>query len=124
MLVAMGWAGLRQDFLRLALDPKTNYIHSSMAKSKQKAATSDLLKGWAAIAKFLGLTPATAQRWAKAGMPVRREGRFTVADRAELEAWLRRESGMSKPAHVMTGDADISAALKDSIAEARRIRKS
>jgi len=92
-----------------------------MAKPKPK--TSDLLQGWAAIAKFLGLTPATAHRWAKAGMPVRREGRFTVADRAELEAWLGRESGMPKPARVMTGDADISAALKDSIAVARRARK-
>ncbi len=94
-----------------------------MAKSKPKPKTSDLLKGWAAIGKFLGLTPATAHRGAKAGMPVRREGRFTVANRAELEAWLGRESGMPKPAHVMTGDADISAALKDSIAAARRARK-
>ena len=92
-----------------------------MAKPKPK--TSDLLKGWAAIAKFLGLSSATALRWAKAGMPVRREGRFTVADRGELGAWLGRESGMPKPAHVMTGDADISAALKDSIAVARRGRK-
>jgi hypothetical protein len=94
-----------------------------MAKSKQKAERSDLLKGWVAIAKFLGLSSATAHRWAKAGMPVRREGRFTVADRAELEAWLGRESGMPKPAHVVTGDADISAALRDSIAVARRARK-
>jgi hypothetical protein len=94
-----------------------------MAKSKQEVEGSDLLKGWAAIAKFLGLSSATAHRWVKAGMPVRREGRFTVADRSELEAWLGRESGMPKPARVMTGDADISAALKDSIAAARRARK-
>jgi hypothetical protein len=94
-----------------------------MARSRQKSETADLLKGWAAIAKFLGLSSATAHRWAKAGMPVRREGRFTVANRAELEAWLGRESGMPKPAHVVTGDADISAALKDSIRVARRVRK-
>ena len=56
-------------------------------------------------------------------MPVRREGRFTVADRSDLEAWLGREAGMPKAAHVVTGDADISAALKDSIAVARRARK-
>jgi hypothetical protein len=94
-----------------------------MAKPKQKPEASDQLKGWATIGKFLGLSSATAHRWAKAGMPVRREGRFTVADRAELEAWLGRESGMPKPAHVVTGNADISVALKDSIAAARRARK-
>jgi hypothetical protein len=116
-------AGSLATIAEVALEHETDYIRSSMAKSKQKAETSDLLKGWAAIAKFLGLSSATAHRWAKAGMPVRREGRYTVADRAELEAWLGRESGMPKPAHVVTGDADISAALRDSIAVARRSRK-
>jgi len=53
-------------------------------------------------------------------MPVRREGRFTVADRDAINAWLGRESHMGKPAHVMTGNADITAALKDSIAAARK----
>jgi hypothetical protein len=89
----------------------------------KKAKTPDLLKGWAAISKFLGLTTTTAQRWAKAGMPVSREGRYTIAEREKLQEWLGRESGMPKPAHVLTGDADISAALKDSIAAFRRSRK-
>ena len=93
-----------------------------MAKTKPKD-DSGLLKGWAAIAKFLGLTPATVQRWARAGMPARREGRFTVANRADLEQWIAKESGMPKPAHVLTGDADISAALKDSIKAIRRTGK-
>jgi hypothetical protein len=53
-------------------------------------------------------------------MPVRREGRFTVADRDAVSAWLGRESHMSKPAHVMTADADMAAALKESIAAARK----
>jgi len=73
------------------------------------------LKGWAAIGAFLGLPPATAQRWARQGMPVRREGRFTVADRADIEAWLGRESHMSEPAKVATSGADLAAALKESI---------
>jgi hypothetical protein len=94
-----------------------------MRKRKAKAETSELLKGWAAIAKFLGLSTAVAQRWAKAGMPVRREGRFTVAERDKLQEWLGRESGMPRPAHVLTGDADISAALKESIKAVRQIRK-
>jgi hypothetical protein len=78
------------------------------------------LRGWKAIAAYLGIPPATAHRWAEEGMPVRREGRFTVADREAISAWLGRESHMGKPAHVMTAEADIAAALKDSIAAARK----
>ncbi|MBZ5492045.1 MAG: hypothetical protein LAO76_14025 [Acidobacteriia bacterium] len=78
------------------------------------------LKGWTAIASFLGIPVATAHRWASEGMPVRREGRFTVADRDAVRAWLGRESHMPKPAHVMTEDADMAAALKESIAAARK----
>jgi hypothetical protein len=77
-----------------------------MAKTK-KANTPELLKGLAAISKFLGLTTATAQRWAMAGMPVRREDRYTVAERDKLQECIGRESGMPQPAHVLTGDADI-----------------
>lgn len=82
---------------------------------KKKTAPITTLKGWAAIAKFMGTTPASAQTWTKQGMPVRREGRFTVADPAEVEAWLGKQSNMPKPAHILTDDADIAAALKDSI---------
>ncbi|HZD94970.1 MAG TPA: hypothetical protein VE133_11995 [Candidatus Sulfotelmatobacter sp.] len=90
---------------------------------KKKAPATGELKGWTTIAKFLGLTPASAQRWAKEGMPVRHEGRFTVADPKELEAWLGRESHMKAPARVMTGEADIAAALKDSIKAARETKR-
>ena len=88
------------------------------AKSTQAPATT--LKGWAAIAKFLGTSPASAQTWAKQGMPVKREGRFTIADPAEVQAWLGQQSHMPKPAHILTGDADISAALKESISVVKR----
>ena len=56
-------------------------------------------------------------------MPVWREGRFTVADPEAISAWLGRESHMPKPAHVMTGKADMAAALKESIAAARKKSK-
>ena len=46
-----------------------------------------------------------------------------VADPAELEAWIGRESHMAKPAHVMTGEADIAAALKESISVVRQKRR-
>lgn len=93
-----------------------------MPKKKSIPALTSL-KGWKAIASYLGLTPATAQRWAEDGMPVKHEGRFTVADPAELQAWLGRESHMAKPAHVMTKEADITAALKESLAAAKREKK-
>ena len=86
----------------------------------KKAVQSAVLKGWTAIAKFLGTSPASAQTWAKQGMPVKREGRFTVADPAEVQAWLGQQSHMPGPAHILTGDADIAAALKDSISVVKR----
>jgi hypothetical protein len=88
-------------------------------KKKAPSASSAELKGWTAIARYLGIPVATAHRWAREGMPVRREGRFTVAVRETVSAWLGRESHMPKPAHVMTADADMAAALKESIAAAR-----
>ena len=42
---------------------------------KPKAQPEEL-KGWAQIAQFLGQPIAVAQRWARSGMPVKREGRF------------------------------------------------
>jgi hypothetical protein len=42
------------------------------------------------------------------------------ADREAVSAWLGRESHMPKPVHVMTEDADMAAALKESIASARK----
>lgn len=88
--------------------------------AKKKTAPAAVLQGWTAIAKFLGTSPASAQTWAKQGMPVKREGRFAVADPAEVQAWLGRQSNMPKPAHILTNDTDIAAALKDSISAAKR----
>lgn len=83
--------------------------------AKKKTPRPTILKGWAAIAKFMGTTAASAQTWAKQGMPVRREGRFTVADPAEIQSWLGQQSHMPKPAHILTDETDIAAALKDSL---------
>lgn len=80
--------------------------------AKKKTAPTTILKGWTAIAKFLGTSPASAQGWAKQGMPVEREGRFTIADRVKVQA--------PKPAHILTNDTDIAAALKESISVVKR----
>ena len=88
--------------------------------AKHKTVPAAALKGWTAIAKFLGTSPSSAQTWAKQGMPVKREGRFTVADPKDVQAWLGEQSHMPKPAHIVTNDADITAALKDSISIVKR----
>jgi phage terminase Nu1 subunit (DNA packaging protein) len=91
------------------------------ARNKKTAPPeTGLLKGWAAISDFLKMPPATAQRWAKSGMPVKREGRFTVADPEELRAWLGREADMPAPAQIATNTADLTSGLKQSIAAARK----
>jgi predicted site-specific integrase-resolvase len=92
-----------------------------MAKKKKSAkqAAPKTITGWKAIGDYLGIGAATAQRWAKSGMPVRREGRYTVADADEISRWLGREAHMPAPAQVATRDTDIAAAMKQSIAAVR-----
>jgi hypothetical protein len=95
-------------------------VNKKLKKTSPEAAK---LKGWAAIAAFLAIPVSTAQRWAKEGMPVHREGRFTVANAEELSSWLGRESHMAGPAHVATGATDLAGALKESISAAKREKK-
>ena len=91
-------------------------------KRQKREQTPETIKGWKAIGEFLGIGAAAAQRWAKGGMPVKRQGRFTVADPEEIRKWLGKEAHMPAPAHVATKGAgeDISAALKESISAVRR----
>ncbi len=81
------------------------------------------LQGWKAIADYLALPVATAQRWGRSGMPVRREGRFTVADPTQLRDWLGKESDMPAAAHIATNQADLAAGLKQSIAAFRKKKR-
>jgi len=56
-------------------------------------------------------------------MPVRREGRFTVATPVELSQWLGRESGAAQPVHIAAGnDTDLAAELRKSLSAARQGR--
>jgi phage terminase Nu1 subunit (DNA packaging protein) len=95
----------------------------SKKKLARAQATTGPLKGWAAIADFLKMPASTAQRWTKAGMPVRREGRSTVADPGELLSWIGHEAQMPGPAHIATNTADLAAGLKESIANAQKKQK-
>jgi hypothetical protein len=80
---------------------------------------NERLKGWNEIASFLGQPVAVAQRWARSGMPVIREGRFMYASREELSRYLGREAGPDVPVHIATENMDLSADLKRALAHAR-----
>jgi len=82
-------------------------------------AQNERLKGWNEIAIFLGQPVAVAQRWARSGMPVTREGRFMYASREELSGYLGREAGLDVPVHIATENMDLSADLKLALAHAR-----
>ena len=58
------------------------------AKNAKSPATPETLKGWQQIASFLGQPVNVAQRWAKTGMPVTRQGRNVIATPEEMNKWL------------------------------------
>lgn len=93
-----------------------------MVKKKQ-AKPPTVLTGWKQIAQYLGQPMATAQHWAKEGMPVRRQGRSMTASAAELSEWLGREQHHQQPIHIAArGERDLSEELRRGLAEARRRR--
>ena len=89
---------------------------------KDKGQTREL-QGWQEIADFLGLPVATAQRWQKSGMPVRRGGRYVYAVPEELNAWLSKESPSHSSVHIATENEDLAGDLKRALSEARRTRR-
>lgn len=80
------------------------------------------LKGWREIASFLGQPISVAQRWAKSGMPVVREGRLVYTSREELDRWLGRESE-GEVVHVATQSTDLVSDLKKALSYARKSSK-
>jgi phage terminase Nu1 subunit (DNA packaging protein) len=90
--------------------------------TKEEKSQTRELQGWQEIADFLGLPVATAQRWQKSGMPVRRGGRYIYAVPAELNAWLSKESPSHSSVHIATEHEDLAADLKRALSEARRTR--
>jgi hypothetical protein len=80
------------------------------------------LRGWQAIASFLGQSVSVAQRWARNGMPIIREGRSVTAAAGELTSWLGRESG-GEPVHVADPQADLTRELERGLSFVRREKK-
>jgi hypothetical protein len=97
--------------------PKKNF------RVPKQPAQSERLKGWTQIAKFLGQPVAVAQRWAKSGMPITREGRFMTASTEELSTYMGREAGLDVPVHIATEGMDLSVDLKRALSYARHGRK-
>ncbi|HZQ20308.1 MAG TPA: hypothetical protein VFA90_16470 [Terriglobales bacterium] len=89
----------------------------------RKQPQPDRLKGWTQIAKFLGQPVAVAQRWARSGMPITREGRFMTASTEELSRYMGHETGLDVPVHIAAEDMDLSADLKRALSYARHGRK-
>ena len=81
---------------------------------------SGSLQGWNAIAKFLGQTPAVAQRWHESGMPVENRGRRVSAAPEELTRWVGTDAGKSKPVHIAREQENLLADLKEGLAYVRR----
>lgn len=89
---------------------------------KQKK-PDESLKGWAAIAKFLGQPIPTVQRWATEGMPLTGIGRYVAASPAELERWLTREAGAKETVHIPSASTDLLADLKRGLSVARKTHR-
>lgn len=77
------------------------------------------LRGWQAIASFLGQSVSVVQRWA---MPIIREGRSVTAAAGELTSWLGRESG-GEPVHVADAQADLTRELERGLSFVRGEKK-
>ena len=82
-----------------------------------------VLIGWPVIAKYLGQPVAVAQRWAKDGMPVERQGRSMTARPNELSRWLGKESRKEAVHIAQAADEDMLGELRRALREARSERK-
>jgi hypothetical protein len=103
--------------------PKTKPKSGPKPKPKQTVnpnPESGPLEGWSAIAKFLGQTPAVAQRWQESGMPVERSRRRVSASPEQLTQWVGTEAGKSKPVHIAMNQENLLADLKEGLAYVRR----
>lgn len=87
------------------------------------ATPATTLKGWQQISDFLSQPVSVAQRWAKDGMPLKRQGRYVTATPDELNKWLGREVG-GEPVQLATADLDLSKELKRGLAFVRKQRTS
>jgi hypothetical protein len=65
---------------------------SFVANKKRRNPELQKLRGWQQVGAFLGQPISIVQRWAKEGMPVKKQGRFVTATTEELDKWLEQEA--------------------------------
>jgi hypothetical protein len=88
---------------------------------KKKDRSNVWLRGWPAIAAYLGQAVSTAQRWGKSGMPVERVGRVMTANPESLNRWLAAQPHSKQPFHIVhTGEHDLVSDLTHGLAAARK----
>src|ERR1043165_9257523 len=92
-------------------------------KSTGSSKNSSRLKGWTAIAEFLGQTASVAQRWHHEGMPVTVERRFVYAEPEELTRWVGTEAGRVKPVHIASDDENLVEDLKQGLSFVKSKKK-
>ena len=88
--------------------------------AKAKVNPPSRLKGWAAIAGFLGQTPAVAQGWHKEGMPVTIERRAVYGEPEKLTEWVGTEAGKAKPVHIAGEGENLVEELKEGLRFVKR----
>jgi len=91
-------------------------------KTSNSSRPSSRLKGWAAIAEFLGQTPSVVHRWHSEGMPVTIEGRFVYAEPEELTQWVGTDAGRVRPVHIANEDENLIEDLKQGLKFVKRKR--
>ncbi len=108
----------------LSMKAKTKTAKKVAQPQRKAQVTSQVtnLKGWQQISAFLSQPVSVAQRWAKDGMPPKRQGRFVTATPEELNKWLGRELG-GEPLQVATANLDLSKELKRGLAFVRQQKK-
>jgi hypothetical protein len=89
---------------------------STSSRPKALPTKPSELRGWPLIARFLGMPNSTVHRWAKEGMPIRREGRNVIASPDALNQWLQRTSGEAVGVYVVTPGSDLLKDLRASLA--------
>jgi hypothetical protein len=94
---------------------------SRKTKKVPAKAQPTTLRSWQQISEFLSQPTSVAERWAKEGMPVKRQGRFVTATPDESNKWLGGEAG-DEPLHLATPGVDLSAELKRGLVFVRKER--
>jgi hypothetical protein len=98
-------------------------VNRMAKKTRTSSKKSARLKGWSAIAEFLGQTRSVAQRWHHEGMPVTIEGRFVYAEPGELTQWVGTEAGRVKPVHIASDEENLVDDLKQGLSFVKNKKK-